>query len=331
MAGRYMKWAFTMNNPEQTIAPEGWPDIRLCAWQLEMGEEGTPHYQGYVEFTRPKSLNQMTTMVETLALPWAHWSHAVAKRAANIKYCSKEEGRLEGPYFWPDKATCDAKHGAQGKRKDLDIICEMVMAGKSDTEIAADYPKSVLMFGQGIKRLRAALPAPTWEEHPKDCIIYWGPTGTGKTYRLMQECPPGKEWFWAKPGKWFDGYEGQPGIVFNEFRDSWSSYHQLIALLENTPARAREIKGGTVRVTAWKFRFSSNVHPKFWYKGVMKREGYKWKTSPLRRRFSKIILMDEVVVFPQAMEVEDEDEPSSEEDVAALVPDLHGVLWQARQ
>lgn len=55
-------WCFTVNFGEehpitedtQLLPVELWVeafDVRYCVYQLEVGEEnGTPHYQGYVEF-----------------------------------------------------------------------------------------------------------------------------------------------------------------------------------------------------------------------------------------------------------------------------------------
>nr|AUF34975.1 putative replication-associated protein [uncultured virus] len=152
--------------------------------------------------------------------------------------------------------------------------------------------------------------------------------------KLAQECPEGKEWFWMIPGKWFDGYEGQPGIVFNDYRDSWMPYNMLLRLLESMPGRRVEFKGAIVRMHAHKFRFSTNVHPKSWYKGVRRAEGYKrWADNPLKRRFSLIELMSQRVEIPGVFEVIDEDEPSSSEGSEAEAPlqaDLTGVLWPRR-
>lgn len=60
--GRYRNWVFTLNNPYYSLTPEidfvGSP-VSFMAWQLEIGAEGTEHYQGYLELDRPCSLLQM--------------------------------------------------------------------------------------------------------------------------------------------------------------------------------------------------------------------------------------------------------------------------------
>lgn len=61
---RCRNWCFTLNNPGHALTPEidfvfeGCP-VTFMVWQLELGAEGTPHYQGYVELDRPCSIAQM--------------------------------------------------------------------------------------------------------------------------------------------------------------------------------------------------------------------------------------------------------------------------------
>jgi hypothetical protein len=59
---RCRNWVFTLNNPEGQLTPEldfVVSAVSFLCWQLEVGEEGTPHFQGYVELDRPCSLLQM--------------------------------------------------------------------------------------------------------------------------------------------------------------------------------------------------------------------------------------------------------------------------------
>ena len=82
-----LKWCFTWNN-----YPEGWydssivPEIsKLSGWIIgeEVGEEGTPHLQGFIIFkkkSRPMGL-----------LPKeVHWEKCKGTIEDNIKYCSKD-------------------------------------------------------------------------------------------------------------------------------------------------------------------------------------------------------------------------------------------------
>jgi hypothetical protein len=90
------KWCFTLNNWHKdefdnisSIVPE------FCDFAIigsEVGESGTPHLQGFIEFKvkkRPKSVFDNNRI---------HWEKAKGNRAQNIEYCSKESDVL---LHWP--------------------------------------------------------------------------------------------------------------------------------------------------------------------------------------------------------------------------------------
>lgn len=324
---RGRRFCFTLNNPEGELDIDSWGDsVRVCVYQNEVGEAGTPHHQGYVEFKKAYTLRMLKALN---GMSGAHWENAKANREANRDYCTKDDGRQAGPFYWPDRETVEADLHP-GKRTDIDGFVEEIKKRKTDEELLeGGFGVQLLRYGKGMDRVRNALPMIPFVERVKDCVMYFGETGTGKSYRLRQECPPGDTWFWASPGKWFDTYRGQPGIVFDEIRDSWYSFAYLLKLIENTP-QMLEVKGGTVRKQAYMFRMSTNVHPKFWYKnargdpnGTKVRTG--WHDSPLRRRFSIIEKMSERVQVAGVMDVIDDDEPDWIDDVPEAVAAQYGV------
>jgi len=93
-----LRWCFTLNNWSQLelediikYVPE---NCKLCIIGSEVGESGTPHLQGYIEFItkkRPKSIFKNNRI---------HWEVCKADRKANLNYCSKEENVL---YEYPKK------------------------------------------------------------------------------------------------------------------------------------------------------------------------------------------------------------------------------------
>lgn len=82
--GRYRNWVFTLNNPFFALTPEidfvGSP-VSFMAWQLEIGAEGTEHYQGYIELDRPCSLLQMHQLGGAMLLG-AHFEVCIFWRAS---------------------------------------------------------------------------------------------------------------------------------------------------------------------------------------------------------------------------------------------------------
>ena len=52
-------WCFTINNPtHKVLFPDGLPDgIKYIVYQLERGEQGTPHLQGFIQLSRPQQIS----------------------------------------------------------------------------------------------------------------------------------------------------------------------------------------------------------------------------------------------------------------------------------
>jgi len=284
-------WCATLNNPDAWLPVSEWPGLSHAVWQLEIGDSGTVHYQIWLHFREPVVKSYVYKLE---GLTTAHVEAQRGTKSECLTYHTKHETRLEGPYFFPSKDSVEkwVRRGA-GVRTDLDAMVAMVRSGATDTQILEAIPVAIFKYQKGIDAVRLAMPGQERQAAPKDCVLYLGPTGTGKSYRLRRESPEGPDWFWVSPGKWFDGYQGQSGLVFDEFRDNWQTYSYMLRLLDCYPFRV-ERKGGFIQMKATRFRFSSNVHPKAWWAG---RPGkVAWVEDPLRRRFSRIILMTEVYV-----------------------------------
>jgi len=80
---------FTLNNPNNTILKliEKICDERQYKYCIgeEVGESGTPHLQGYIEFPSPKTFGTIQRL-----LPGAHIERAKGTRKQNLTYCKKE-------------------------------------------------------------------------------------------------------------------------------------------------------------------------------------------------------------------------------------------------
>lgn len=84
---RSRKWCFTVNNyteEEYDTITQALLGSKYVIGK-EVGANGTPHLQGYVEWNNPMSFSSMKKK-----LPRAHIEKAKGNRDQNIKYCSKE-------------------------------------------------------------------------------------------------------------------------------------------------------------------------------------------------------------------------------------------------
>lgn len=108
-------WAFTYNNyPENWLALVA-PGFEGSAWIAgeEVGENGTLHIQGYVEFpikVRPIGYKGLPKEI--------HWEKARGTKAENITYCTKESGGKHGTIKVPRVVPKVELYGWQLKAKE---------------------------------------------------------------------------------------------------------------------------------------------------------------------------------------------------------------------
>lgn len=183
-------WCFTFNNhwAREPIDPSCWPNLRYAVYQEEIGENGTPHLQGYCEFNTPKRLSALKEI-----LPEAHWERRRGTRDQARAYCMKDDTRIEGTDY---QEIGDWSGGGQGARTELAQISQMVLDGATEEEIALAHPGSYMRYYRGINQFRLvtrptfitptytlnqfSMPDFTTVVGSKPILLY-GESGTGKT------------------------------------------------------------------------------------------------------------------------------------------------------
>lgn len=199
-----------MNNPGDWV-PQLNADggmVYLVAGLEVAPSTGTVHWQGYVRFSGRK---RMASAKAALGRDDAHFEVAKGNEQQNREYCTKDHTNIQefGDY--------DATAGAQGHRTDLSEIATKLKAGATLTAIANEYPADYVRYHAGIQALqeRVAPVPPTRRE--VDVLVLWGPTGTGKTYRIRTGFAP-QEIYLVQPGRGpWDQYQDQRCVFFDEF------------------------------------------------------------------------------------------------------------------
>lgn len=248
-----LNWCFTLNNPTSPIDFSTFdPAVEYAVYQLEHAPNtGTPHYQGFVRYTRPIRLTATRRHI-----PGAHWETARGTAQENKDYCTKEESRA------PD--TTPTEYGTfpalqRGKRSDWDTIKEMAKRNASDLEIAEDFPGQYVRNNAGIKKLKGLYIPPRTTMPTVHVII--GPPGTGKSHYAREKAPLA---YWKAPNnKWWDFYDSQPSVVLDEFK-GWLPYNDLNRLCDKYDYRV-EVKGAVVPAPVTEVIILSNYHPSQWY------------------------------------------------------------------
>lgn len=225
--------------------------MQYLVYQKEQCERtGRIHWQGAVKFTRSTRRGQAQLLLNLSNVhmePARSWDNAV-------QYCMKETTRLEGPWEF-------GKNIKQGHRSDLDVVIKMIEEDKSIKQIADTCPREFIKFHKGIGALRSAKQEPPGIDR-KVCLLL-GDTGVGKTrfvfdnfkgvYSVFNMCVP-----------WFDGYDGQEVVLFDECGEGMMGYNVLKQLTDRYPYRV-PIKGGSVPWMAKVIFLTSNCPLDEWY------------------------------------------------------------------
>lgn len=269
-------WCFTWNNPagldaETPLVQFDWSvfgdSLKYGVAQLERGESGTLHWQGYVEFSKPRKLGGMKKCI-----PAAHFESRKGTQTQARDYCMKTEGRVQGPFEFGD-----FKDSGQGKRTDLVSAMKLVKDGKTDFEIAEELPSVWLRYSRGLREYkRICIPSRKTKTHVS---VYYGPTGTGKTRRAFESDPSA---YFKPRGDWWDGYEGQATVIIDDFT-GWLPYSFLLNLLDRYPLLV-PYKGGFHNFGSTKIIITSNFKPSEWYNDKVKHPD-----APLLRRIEEVV------------------------------------------
>lgn len=268
-------WCFTINNPgDELIDFDVIEHVRYSVYQKEVGEQGTPHYQGYIEFTKPKRLGAVKKI-----FPTAHWEVRKGTRTEARDYCTKEDSRVDGPYEYGEWRDESPKKG-----RAIDSFKEAIDSGKTDLELWDSHPFQFLQYHKHLGTIRLLKSSGrNWEMTVE--YIY-GKPGVGKSHKALTENPGA---FWKAPlNQWWDGYQGQKTIILDEFSGRWFPWEILMKLLDCYPLPVEQ-KGGMMPMMANKIVITSNKYPWDLYNRL------KFPMEALYRRITSWILLEEGV------------------------------------
>lgn len=234
-------WVFTLNN----YSEDEYNNIinfncNYIVVGKEVGEEGTPHLQGYVEFKTNHRLKALKEFGQRI-----HWEKRRGTSEEASQYCKKENNFVE---------IGELSKG-RGKRTDIDEVRELVNSGAGMKEVM-QVTNSFQAVRFAEKLLAHAEKKRTWAP---EVIWLWGPTGCGKTRRAYEETE-GKAWISGRNLKWWDGYDAHEDVIIDDFRADFCTFHELLRILDRYPYMV-EIKGGTRQLLAKRIYITSCYPP----------------------------------------------------------------------
>lgn len=237
--GKY--WCFTWNNFDEnykTILRNS--NCIYLVFGIEVGESGTEHLQGYIEFESNKRLAFLKKIHSAI-----HWEKRIGTASQAAEYC-KKDGRYE--------EFGEISKPSQGARKDIDKVRDLVSSGAGMKDIvtqvssyqAIRYGETLLKYVE-IKR--------TWKPEVK---WFHGPTGAGKTKRAMEEAK--NPYVSGRNLKWWEGYDAHEDVIIDDFRKDFCTFHELLRILDRYEYRI-EVKGSSRQLLAKRIWITSCYMP----------------------------------------------------------------------
>jgi len=165
---------------------------------------------------------------------------------AVIKYCAKEED-----YIWWGRNPKDVRDIRNAKRSL--VLADVLSGAKSVETIVDEHPEYLLLYDRIVKNLsqfRAAKRQRSASVVP-EFLFLTGPSGVGKTTLALSLAPAEETFPVPLPQKgtaqwWFDGYQGQRVLVFDNVSPATAPPYDLLCQMVDKYTVQVPIKGGFV-------------------------------------------------------------------------------------
>jgi len=253
---RSRNYVFTLNNytdiEELSLRSLSDNDhVRYVVFGREKGQAGTPHLQGYIEFSTPRSLSAAK------AFPGLARAHFAVRRGTS---------RQASDYCKKDGDFCEyGTLSVQGKRTDISTVRSVALAGGMREVVLGDFNYQDIRIAE--KVLSYAEPG-----RDSDAItrvyVFYGEAGSGKSLKAMTEAFAefGEEKVYIKKegSKWWDGYDAHPCVILDDFRSSWWSLTYMLGVMDRYAFRV-EFKGGMRQLRAKCIYITCISAPSDWY------------------------------------------------------------------
>lgn len=241
-------------------------------WQIERcPATGKLHLQGYMEFESNvfrRYLQRFFENGQTL-----HAEARLGTREGCIRYCTKEETRVMGPWEYGDRDHMERRETSQGNRSDVQRIHDAINQGYSMDDLMREFPADLIRMCNGVK---TAMGLVRKRDAPIDrdikVIVIFGGTGTGKTSGVLHGL---YEKYGIKPYTvdstmlstsgttiWWDGYENEDHVLWDEYHN-WVPTGDLLRYMDRYTMQIQK-KGGSTVAYYKHLYITTNVPPWEW-------------------------------------------------------------------
>lgn len=234
------------------------PGVQFIIGQVEVcPETSRKHVQACIGFKHPCTLKHVK---DTFKDPRLH-AEPARDLMGSVAYCSKESTRIGGTY------SCGDVPSSSKKSSDLQKLVDEIKKDPFRFEEAVLlYPTAYIRNCRGIKEFceiqKSAVRRrnTTLRKTPVIHVII-GPTGIGKSLYAWHNFPGAYRFPYI--GDYWENYNGENIVVFDEFRGQ-VSYERMLMILDVYPMQVN-VKGKSTFLDANVFVFTSNVECRFWW------------------------------------------------------------------
>lgn len=251
-------WCFTLNNPTDGevdhIDDVDREKVRYVVYGNEVGENGTPHLQGFIVFKNACRLRSVKDSVGSRA----HVEIAKGTVKQNYDYCTKD-GRF---YEIGDRPKFDEEKGEREKKR-YKRAWDLARQGDIGTMVN-EMPDIAVRHYSTMKRIRDDALFERKLNHLEPNTLmewYYGPSRTGKSYVARKENPNA---YLKDCNKWWDGYADQETVIVEDV-DPTSRLWMCRLLKVWTDIytfNAEKKHGNTGMIRPKKVVITSNYHPR---------------------------------------------------------------------
>jgi len=294
---------FTWNNPpEDCLTIEGNDDppvgriefdpttMQYLVYQLEQGESGTFHYEGYLELKTRTRFRQVQIILAGDLATQVHLETRYGTQQQCIEYCTKnDETYRAGP--WEGGTPKDTN---PGQRNDLLAFKDAVVEDRKRKRDLVDDHYKVLARHHRFYETLTEMTRPTSDRDLRVFLLY-GPPGSGKSRAIYHKYRDELDELWVAPVSngtvWFDSYDRHRFVLLDDFAGAGShiTLTTLLQLVDRYTCRV-PIKGGHTWFCPERIYITTNVMPSLWYKW----EGREIHYRALSRRFHCVLEFEDV-------------------------------------
>lgn len=247
MPTRNRAWCFTVNNysddDEQKL--QNFP-CRYIVYGHEVGEQGTPHLQGYLYLTAAKTLRALKKDMPD----GAHLEVAKGNADQNFEYCTKQD---EGFFEMGDRPVSQKRKGELGAEY-WENVRKRAKEGDLDEIDAEVYVKHYSTLRR-IQKDHVTMP----DDAPDVTgVWYWGEAGVGKSRAARHDFPGA---YFKMANKWWDGYRDEKFVLLDDLDPRHKVLGHHLKIWADRYSFLAENKGGAVAIRPEKIIVTSQYSP----------------------------------------------------------------------